>query len=166
MNKKFKIILGVAILSVTSVYAADSLIGTENDPVVTKSYVDRLLSGQSNSELSDLEARISAQEKLISTLSQQIENLEKGNAGFEIVTVQQGQTILGKQGSEMIIRSGLGTITASAAGGVQDVTDGTDLGSGVSAPNNNLLIIPREDGRGIQATKTMVVMVRGGYTLQ
>ena len=35
MNKKLKIVLAVAILSGTSLYAADSLIGTKADPVVT-----------------------------------------------------------------------------------------------------------------------------------
>ena len=165
MNKKLKLGLWIAVISVTSLYAADGLIGTENDPVVTKSYVDKLFAGMTGSSNKDLEASIAAQDKLISELSMQISQLQQANSGYEIVTVQAGKTIYGKQGSEIIIRSGQGVIVASAAGGVQDVTDGVDLSGGVSAPNNNLLLIPREDGRGIQAVKTMVVMVRGGYTL-
>lgn len=165
MNKKLKVGLWIAAISVTSLYAADGLIGTENDPVVTKSYVDKLFAGMSGSSNKDLEASIAAQDKLISQLSMQISQLQQANSGYEIVTVQAGSTIYGKQGSEIIIRSGQGVIVASAAGGVQDVTDGVDLSGGVNAPNNNLLLIPREDGRGIQAVKTMVVMVRGGYTL-
>ena len=84
---------------------------------------------------------------------------------FEIVDVPAGKTIYGKQGAEMIIRSGEGRIVASLAGGVQDVTDGVDLAADVIAPKNNLLIIPREDGRGIFANKAMTIMVRGGYTI-
>ena len=76
-----------------------------------------------------------------------------------------GSTIYGKQSSEIIVRSGEGTVVATSAGGIQDVTDGVDLLGGTKAPNNNLLIIPREDGRGILADKPMVVMVRGGYTI-
>lgn len=165
MNKKLKLGLWIAAISVTSLYAADGLIGTENDPVVTKSYVDKLFASMSGSSNKDLEASIAAQDKLISELSMQISQLQQSKSGYEIVTVQAGSTIYGKQGSEIIIRSGQGMIVASAAGGVQDVTDGVDLSGGVNAPNNNLLLIPREDGRGIQAVKTMVVMVRGGYTL-
>ena len=169
MNKKLKLVLGIAILSGTSLYAADSFVGTQSDPLVTKSYVDAKISqvSGSNSESStkDLESRLAAQEQLISSLSQQIEKLAESNNTYEIVTVPAGSTIHGKQGSEMIIRSGEGTIVASAAGGVQDVTDGVDLAGGVKAPNNNLLLIPREDGRGIVAHKAMVVMVRGGYTI-
>ena len=166
MNKKFKIIVAVAVLSVTSLYAADSKIGTDSDPLVTKSYVDQKIALVSGGGNSDLEARLSAQEDLISVLSQEIATLkEAGSSSFEIVKVPAGSSIYGKQGSEMIIRSGDGTIVASSAGGVQDVTDGVDLAGGVKAPNNNLLIIPREDGRGIMANKAMVVMVRGGYTI-
>lgn len=166
MNKKLKVVLAVGILSATSLYAADSQIGTESDPLVTKSYVDSKIaqiSGGGN--ISDIESTLVAQEKLISELSQQITVLQEAQGGYQIATVAAGQTIYGKQGSEIIIRSGEGTIVASAAGGVQDVTDGVDLAGGVKAPNNNLLIIPREDGRGISASRTMVVMVRGGYTI-
>lgn len=169
MNKKTKIVLAVALLSGTSLYAADQLIGTSADPVVTKSYVDAKiaqLSGTSNNtNTSNLAAKVEAQEQLISALSQQIAKLEEKSTGFEIVNVPAGQAIYGKQGSEMIIRSGEGSIIASAAGGVQDVTDGKDLVGGIKAPKNNLLIVPREDGRGILADKPMVVMVRGGYTI-
>ena len=165
MNNKLKIVLAVAVLSGTSLYAADSLIGTDKDPLVTKSYVDSKIAQIKGSGSSDLSAKLAAQEELISNLSQQLGNLESSKSTFEVVTVQAGQKIYGKQGSEMIIRSGEGTIIASTVGGVQDVTDGVDLAGGAKAPNNNLLIVPREDGRGIEAHKTMVIMVRGGYTI-
>ena len=169
MNKKLKIVLAVAILSGTSLYAADSLIGTKADPVVTKSYVDSKIAqityNGNNSNTSDLEARIKAHEALISALSQQIVALEEAKSTFEVVNVPMGSTIYGKQSSEIIVRSGEGTVVATSAGGIQDVTDGVDLLGGTKAPNNNLLIIPREDGSGILADKPMVVMVRGGYTI-
>lgn len=166
MNNKLKIVLAVAVLSGTSLYAADSLIGTDKDPLVTKSYVDaKIAQIKGNGSSSDLSAKLAAQEELISSLSQQIASLEASKSTFEVVKVQVGQKIYGKQGSEMIIRSGEGTIIASTVGGVQDVTDGVDLAGGTKAPNNNLLIVPREDGRGIEAHKTMVIMVRGGYTI-
>lgn len=166
MNKKLKAVAAIALLSVTSLHAADSKIGTESDPLVTKSYVDQKIASALSGESKDLESRLSAQEELMSILSQELAALkEQGSSSFEIVNVPAGSIIYGKQGSEMIIRSGEGSIIASSAGGVQDVTDGVDLAGGVKAPKNNLLIIPREDGRGIMASKTMVVMVRGGYTI-
>lgn len=142
MNKKLKILLAIAVLSGASLYATDTYVATQTDPLVTKSYVDAQISKVSGEAVSST------------------------SNTYEIVNVPAGKAIYGKQGSEMIIRSGQGTILASTAGGVQDVTDGIDLSGGMVAPNNNLLIIPREDGRGISADKTMVVMVRGGYTIQ
>ena len=166
MNKKLKVALAVAIISATSLYAADSRIGTESDPLVTKSYVDKKISEIAvGGTETDFNSILAAQEKLIIELSQQIAQLQEAQGGYQIAQLKAGETIYGKQGSEIIIRSGEGIIVASAAGGVQDVTDGVDLPGGVKAPNNNLLIVPREDGRGISATKTMVVMVRGGYTI-
>ena len=140
MNKKLKMILTVVLLSGTTLYAADNMIETRVDPVVTKSYVDM-------------------------KIKEQLGKVEGQKSTFEIVDVPAGKAIYGKQGSEMIIRSGEGRIIASLAGGVQDVTDGVDLAADVLAPKNNLLIIPREDGRGIFANKTMTIMVRGGYTI-
>ncbi len=140
MNKKLKMILTFVLLSGTTLYAADNIIGTRVDPVVTKSYVDM-------------------------KIKEQLGKVEGQKSTFEIVDVPVGKAIYGKQGSEMIIRSGEGRIIASLAGGVQDVTDGVDLAADVLAPKNNLLIIPREDGRGIFANKTMTIMVRGGYTI-
>lgn len=140
MNKKLKMILTFILLSGTTLYAADNMLGTRVDPVVTKSYVDM-------------------------KIKEQLGKVEGQKSTFEIVDVPVGKAIYGKQGSEMIIRSGEGIIIASLAGGVQDVTDGVDLAADVLAPKNNLLIIPREDGRGIFANKTMTIMVRGGYTI-
>lgn len=176
MKKRHKILLAVALLSATSLYGSDGLmrnksqIGTKADPVVTKSYVEKRISqlsnlGGSTNNSAQLLTKIEAQEKQIAELLERMENLETEKSTFEIVAVPAGKIIYGKQGSEMIIRSGEGRIIASNAGGVQDVTDGIDLSGGSIAPKNNLLIVPREDGRGIEAIKPMVIMVRGGYTI-
>ena len=163
MNKRLKLVIGILIVGVTTLYAADGLIGTESDPLVTKSYVDQKISaitgGTSNTTLA---AQLREQEQLIIEMRQEIENLRQGGSNtFEIVVVPEGKTIYGKQSTEMIVRAGEGNIVASPVGGVQDITEGKDLMGGAVAPRNNLLLIPREDGRGIVATKQLTVMVRG-----
>lgn len=166
MNKKLKWILGVLLIGATTLYAADGLIGTEQDPLVTKSYVDQkiaqLTGGTSNETLAN---QLKEQEQLILSLRDEITSLKEETNTYEIVVVPEGKIIYGKQGSEMIIRAGEGKIVASSVGGVQDVTDGKDLIGDTPAPKNNLLLIPREDGRGLMATKQLTVMVRGGYIL-
>ena len=169
MNKKLKIVLAISILAVTTLYAADNGPGTSNDPLVTKSYVDKKIADMSGSggNSSDLEAKLKAQEQLIDDLSSQISALkQQSGSSFVIVSVPQGKIIFGKQGSELIIRSGEGTVMSGGQGGIQDITAGTDINGGSQAPRYHLLIIPREDGRGLLANKVLTVMVRGGYSIQ
>ena len=167
MNKKLKLTLGILMIGATTLYAADGLIGTEQDPLVTKSYVDQKISqisgGNSNTVLA---TQLKEQEQLILALREEIASLKQGGSStFEVVVVPEGKTIYGKQSSEMIIRAGEGKIVASSVGGIQNITEGVDLSGDTIAPNNNLLLIPREDGRGLMAIKQLTVMVRGGYLL-
>ncbi len=155
MKKRTKLILAVMLLAtISTVYAAQYGAGTSEDPVVTKSYVD-----QKMNELS----------QQISTLKREQGSDQGTNAGsfvYEVMSLEPGQMLLGKQGTEIIMRSGEGIVVASSAGGIQDITAGADLANGKPVPKYHLLITPREDGRGIIATKQMYVMVRGGYVVQ
>lgn len=161
MTKKMK--LGMIMLATlvvgSSVYAAKGNAGSSNDPLVTKSYVD--------SKVTQLQKTVEVQASMIDLLTQEINNMGKEeSSSYEVVTVPAGQSIVGKQGTEIIVRSGNGQVLASDGGGLQDMTEGTDLLGGSEIPKYHLVIIPREDGRGIYATKDLIVMVRGGYNIQ
>ncbi|MBP3912299.1 MAG: hypothetical protein J6D39_12545 [Niameybacter sp.] len=161
MTKKMK--LGMIMLATlvvgSSVYAAKGDAGSSNDPLVTKSYVD--------SKVTQLQKTVEVQASMIDLLTQEINNMSKEeSSSYEVVTVPAGQSIVGKQGTEIIVRSGNGQVLASDGGGLQDMTEGTDLLGGSEIPKYHLVIIPREDGRGIYATKDLIVMVRGGYNIQ
>ena len=161
MTKKMK--LGMIMLATlvvgSSVYAAKGDAGSSNDPLVTKSYVD--------SKVTQLQKTVEVQASMIDLLTQEINNMGKEESSrYEVVTVPAGQSIVGKQGTEIIVRSGNGQVLASDGGGLQDMTEGTDLLGGSEIPKYHLVIIPREDGRGIYATKDLIVMVRGGYNIQ
>ncbi|MBS5315160.1 MAG: hypothetical protein KHY44_02095 [Clostridiales bacterium] len=161
MTKKVK--LGMIMLATlvvgSSVYAAKGDAGSSNDPLVTKSYVD--------SKVTQLQKTVEVQASMIDLLTQEINNMGKEeSSSYEVVTVPAGQSIVGKQGTEIIVRSGNGQVLASDGGGLQDMTEGTDLLGGSEIPKYHLVIIPREDGRGIYATKDLIVMVRGGYNIQ
>ena len=161
MTKKMK--LGMIMLATlvvgSSVYAAKGDAGSSNDPLVTKSYVD--------SKVTQLQKTVEVQASMIDLLTQEINNMGKEeSSSYEVVTVPAGQSIVGKQGTEIIVRSGNGQVLASDGGGLQDMTEGTDLLGGSEIPKYHLVIIPREDGRGIYATKDLIVMVRGGDNIQ
>ncbi|MFC7678579.1 hypothetical protein [Paenibacillus sp. GCM10028914] len=129
--------------------------GTTNDPVVTKSYVDqqiqKALGNGSSSEPSNP-----------STPSQSGDEIK-------VVTLKPGKILIANAGAEFIVRSGKAVIYTQDSNGVADLTAGVDLLNGQVAPSNHLLSFPRE-GRGIKVkdgvNSNLVVMVRGGYTLQ
>lgn len=166
-TKLFMIALGILAVG-TSAYAAKGEAGSANDPLVTKSYVDSQIAAiSSGGSLSKLESTVKAQEEMINVLTQEMNELKKqGSSSYTVVTVPEGSSITGMQGTEIIVRSGSGLVLASDGGGLQDMTEGTDLLGGSEVPKYHLVIIPREDGRGIYATKDLIVMVRGGYNIQ
>lgn len=143
MKKKWVIVLATTMLVLSLSIVATTAAGTpgsEDDPVVTKSYVDS-----------------------------KIASISKGDgasATYQAISLDEGQTLVGKEGTEIILRSGEATALDNGSNGISDVTAGTDLWSGNLVVTNHLVLIPREDGRGIKAQTTIWVMVRGGYSIQ
>lgn len=84
---------------------------------------------------------------------------------LQVVTVARGERLIGEGGTEIILRAGDATVVASESGGVSNLTAGKDLKQGEKAAANNLLLIPRPDGRGLQAVTDVIVLVRGPYTI-
>lgn len=125
-------------------FAASAAPGTEDDPLVSKSYVDAQIDG----------------------LKSQISSGSAGSATFSVVSVAAGKKVLGKEGTEIIVRSGEATAIDNGENGVSDLSAGIDLKTGQRAQLDHLLLIPREDGRGILAQSELYIMVRGGYTLE
>jgi hypothetical protein len=121
--------------------------GSDQDPLVTKSYVD-----QEIAKLADNLPEDTASGAVSMTL--------------EVVVVPAGQKLIGQGGAEFILRSGKGKIIGSAAGGIPDLTAGGDLKSGEAIPLNHLLLLPKSDERGLLATTQIIVMVRGSYEVK
>lgn len=126
--------------------------GGNSDPLVTLSYI----------------------EKRFSEWMTTIENtyVKKGTASgdiqtpqYEVVTVKAGQRIIFSSSVEVILRSGTASAIASFNGGLSDLTAGVDLAQGTKIAHNHLLLIPRDDGRGLLAQTDLYVMVRGKYTI-
>ncbi len=136
-------------------YAASSAAapGTDQDPLVTKSYVDEAINklaakigngGQPGEQPGDPAAAPS----------------------LRVVSVAAGERLIASEGTEIILRTGTATVIGSAAGGIPDLTAGKDLANNTAVPANHLLLFPRSDQRGIKATSSIVVMVRGEYSVE
>ncbi len=85
---------------------------------------------------------------------------------WKVVELEKGQVLKGQAGTELIVRRGQALVVDPVGNGIPDLTSGTDISAGSSVPVNHLLLIPREDGRGIRTTSEVVAMYRGGAMIQ
>lgn len=174
------------------VQAASAEPGTEEDPLVTKSYVDDVLA-QLMKELegikkenlllretvSKLSAVNSSQGDLgtdevlektsteLNEINNQLELLKAGHL-FKVLELEAGQKLLAGDSAEIIVRLGRASAVASGSGLI-DISAGNikDILSGQVIPNSHLLLAPVGDGRGIKAVSDkVIVLVRGKYTIE
>lgn len=214
------VIAGVFTVHIMQVAKAEGEPGTDRDPLVSKSYVDKNLdvlgnkmeefassinetikglTEKKNAVDEDLEALKASNETLDSEVKKLalkndeykliIEELTKKNEEYKKaidemttriseaekygkfipVELKQNQILNCGESTEIILRSGKATAIGGAGGGLSDITSGTgaDINTGNDVPLNHLLMISRDDGRGIKATsKTAWVLVKGPYSIK
>lgn len=144
------LILSLVILILAGTIAVVQAAGTpgsQDDPVVTKSYVD--------GKISELRSSIKG-----GTAS------SGGSDVFQVVEVEAGKKVLGGAGTEMILRGGEASALDNGKDGVSDLTAGTDLKGGAAIVRNHHLLVPLADGRGIQTRAKAWVMIKGTYTIE
>ncbi len=142
MNKRNIVLIVVAmvVLFASWVFASDSGgPGSSGDPVVTKSYVDSKIAAIKNSS---------------------------GSAAFEAVFVEAGKKLIGGSGTELILRSGSASAIDNGADGLSDLTGAKDLRQGDLIEKNHLILVPRDDGRGILAKSDIWIMVKGSGSIK
>ncbi len=127
--------------------------GTQSDPLVTLSYVDKRFE-----ELDTyLESKLSDDSKPTASTA--------GASLFEIVEVKAGGMIYLGDSTEFILRSGAGLAIASSNGGLANLTDGYDIAHSKTIPKNHQILNPQNDGRGVAITEDSWVMIKGAYTV-
>jgi hypothetical protein len=160
-SKVYVALLGTAILFAVSTQVTKAGYlnpGTSEDPIVTQSYVEKR-----NEQLKYyIDQKIS---EMGGTSSPS--NGSQEAATFQVIEVNKGQQVIGKGGTEMILRSGTAKAIASQSGGLSNLTAGKDLQSDENVPLNHLILIPRDDGRGLNITwdKTFI-LIKGGYEIR
>ncbi len=160
---KQKILVGIQIFLATFIVAtgiafANSQAGSSEDPLVAKSYVDDKI----NQVLEVINSTIGTENTSNSTST----NVQISGNSFKPVLVEVGQTIYGKEGTELILRSGKGNAVVPGAEGIANITNGLEVKDKNTINKNQLLIIPREDGRGIKVTEKAWFLVKGDYEIK
>lgn len=136
-------VIACGVIAFTVISTADTYApGSSGDPVVTKSYVD--------GKVAEVKALIT-------------QGSSGAGASYSPLRLDAGKTLLGGEGTEIILRSGEATGIDNGANGISDITSGKDVRTGEALSLNHLFLIPREDGRGIKATTEIWVLIRGSY---
>lgn len=167
--KKWKLIrtvlLGTLAAAAVSVYALAAA-GSEGDPLITLSYLTQQFTP---SVLSQVDGQIEqAKAGLAAQLDEKIQNSGGGgavSAGYTVVSMSQGQRLVGTAGCEILLRSGSASCTAAANPGLIDLTGGAELDAGLPVTANHLYMATDGSG-GIVAGSDVTVLVRGSYTVQ
>lgn len=150
---KFKIAAIILCLALSfSVVLAEP--GTSDDPLISESYISNVLMPKIQQYVESRIAEVNA--------GGTIEASER----FEVVEAKSGQEIICSAGAELILRMGSAQVVATEKGGLADTTAGYDLADGEAMPSNHLLIVPVADGRGIRANNSIIVMIKGSYTIK
>jgi hypothetical protein len=143
--------VALSIVSAFTVVLAEP--GGTDDPLISKSYIETVLMPQIK--------------EYVETKISQISSGGGSHTAetFKVVNMSAGQKMICDAGAELILRMGKADIIATEKGGIADTTAGFDLANGSEMPSNHLLIVPLGDGRGIEAQNDVIVMVKGGYTI-
>lgn len=165
--KKIALLLVIAALTITVSASNSNNYDSQNDPLVSLSYVEQVLKPQIIAE---------AKEDIIEEIKKQ--GLGNGSASgsssaeYEVVELKSGQILMAESSCEVIMTAGSGKVIITsqaniAAGvGLNDLTTGKRLLSNDTLPAGNLVLIARADGRGIAVTSsTAYFMVRGEYSV-
>lgn len=143
--RKISVTLAAFILACVCLPGMAANPGSNEDPLVSLSYVNDVLMPQVRSYV----------ESKMTTAS----------ADFKVLNVKKGQTVIGSMSTQFILRMGSATAVATQKGGLADVTAGVDLPLYTPIAPNHLLIVPYEDWRGITMSTDGIILVSGAYSI-
>lgn len=162
MKKSYKNIYILLVITFALTISANYItsFGEESDPLVTQSYVEMRL----EQIMKYIEQKVSVSNNSESQTS--VESLEK-YIRFVPIQLKLGDRLIGGEGSEIVLRAGDARSIGSNDGGLLNVSEGLDIPGNQNIPKNHLLIVPRDDERGIRITSAEAyVMVKGPYEVK
>lgn len=144
--KKISIIAVVLVVCVIGIFKAGMIVGAAessepgsvNDPLITKSYLDSYMSSL---------------------------GISNGNAvsdGYTKVVLSKGSTLIGHEGTEILLYSGSANSYVKGAD-IVNVTMGEAYSDGITLGKYCVYMCPDSEA-GIRATSDVVVYVKGSYT--
>ncbi|KAB3533555.1 hypothetical protein [Alkaliphilus serpentinus] len=151
------IVIGLIIFIAQFVYGNQVDPGSTEDPIVTQSYVEQ--------RIQQLRFYVDEKLKEIPNTSVVDDNETNSSSTYVVVELKAGESVIAGAGTEIIVRSGKVLAKDSPSGGLSDVTGAVDIKKDQVVPANHLIIIPRDDGRGVKAEKNSFLLIRGAYQI-
>ena len=157
MKKKqtilLSVILAVLVTAGVTVFAVSNY-GSEEDPLITKSYLDEVLRPQLEAEL----------KKELEDAADRMRSSTPGE--FTELELSAGQTLKCSAGCELLLRSGTAQAVGESSPALLDTTDGGSLFAGGEVPSFHLCVAAEEGCGLIAGSGGCVVLVSGGYTAE
>lgn len=149
------------LLSMTVTVASG--VGTDNDPLVTLSYLKETFT---KDILKQVDEKIAARNnQLAQQVGGQVGTGAQTASEFTVVTLSNGQVLTGDIGCEVLLRVGTAVCVSPSAPGLIDESGAAVLNNSGALVQNHLYMMTIE-GRGVKATAaTTKLMVRGSYTI-
>lgn len=179
------LIIVILVLSAVVIGVADGVApGSEQDPIVTQSYVeqkseqikyyiDSLIKRANDDntaqaqEIEKLKADLELKSQEIAKLIEELGKSPVASTRFEVVELSKNQILIAGEGAEIIPRSGKFSAISGANGNLSDISAARDLKNGEAAAINHMLIASRGDGRGIKAlADKSFLIIKGTYELK
>lgn len=161
------LVLGILVVGVS---AAE--VGSAEDPLVSLSYLQDTFLNQIMANVDAL--LVERNQEVTAEVDGMLESVREEwpeetagttNRTFSVVELNQGQTLTGAIGCEVMLRVGTAVCVSASSPGLIDQTDGTVLNDGGELVKNHLYMMTIEE-RGVKATAdTVKVLVRGTYTI-
>lgn len=166
--------LCIIVLHIIQIVYAEPEVNDKNSGetiLVTQDYVDEKIDELTNVN----QSKILELEELVEEMKIQLEDTEKELSEVEkygkfvALELEEGQILFAGESGEIILRGGKATAIAGEAGGLSDVTEGSgvDIITDQNIPLNHLLLVSRDDGRGLKVVSSKAwVLVKGPYTIK
>lgn len=150
--------------------------GSESDPLVTLSYLNgpatEQVMGKVEDKLSTEQAKLKKDlEAVVARYEDEVRKAAGSGTGtalsanYAVVSLPAGESIIGLEGCEFLVRGGSVVCVSELAPGLIDMTDGTTLLNGGTLATNHLYL-GSIDGRGVKAVSNATVLVRGSYEIK
>lgn len=133
-----------------TVYAAFNY-GSKDDPLVTKSYLDEVLTPELMEEFS---ARLDA-----------FDSASGDSGAFSVLTLSRGQTVSCQVGCEIMLRIGSASASGPDSPALVDTTSGTTLDAGGVLEKNHLYMATIVNNGLTASQDSTKILIRGEYAV-